>query len=168
MAKFVLRAKRYQQPDLDRKFEQANRQWEAGKLGSAFRLFLTAAKAGDLGAQLNLGNFYSDGIGVKPNRVKALYWYRRAYGRGSGSAANNIGVLFHDEKRLKQALAWFERAVKLRDCDANLKIAKIDLYKNNRAKAIQYLKQALWAKTDDITEGSREEAHHLLKQLETR
>jgi TPR repeat protein len=113
MSKSTVRAKRYHQTDLNRKFEEANNRWEAGKLRSAFRLFLIAAKAGDQGAQLNLGNFYNDGIGVKPNRAKALYWYRRAYRQGHGEAASNIGILFRDEKRFKHALTWFERAVKL-------------------------------------------------------
>jgi TPR repeat protein len=166
MSKVMIHAKWRDQADLDRKFAEANSQWEAGKLRSAFRLFLVAAKAGDQGAQLNLGNFYSDGIGVKPNRAKALYWYRRAYQQGSGSAASNIGILFRDEKRFNRALAWFERAVNLRDGDANVEIAKIHICRNERAKAIRYLKRALRAKRDDITEGSREESHHLLEQLE--
>ncbi|MGB7760519.1 MAG: hypothetical protein WBL61_11855 [Bryobacteraceae bacterium] len=165
MAKSVLRARRHQQPDRDRKLQQAHTQWEAGELTSAFRLFLAVAKAGDEGAQVNLGNFYYEGIGVKPNRAKALYWYRRAYGRGCGCAASNIGVLFRDEKKLKQSLAWFERAVKLRDGDANLEIAKIYLRLNEPAKAVQYLNRALRVKQDDITEGSKEEAQQLLAQL---
>ena len=167
MTKSALAAKRRQQPDRDRKLQEAHRQWEVGKLTSAFRLFLAVAKTGDESAQLNLGNFYSEGIGVKPNPAKALYWYRRAYRRGDGGAASNIGVLFRDQGRLKQSLAWFERAVRLGDGDANLEIAKIYLRRNERAKATQYLKQALRVKQDDITEGSREEAQHLLTQLGT-
>jgi TPR repeat protein len=104
---------------------------------------------------------------VKPNPAKALYWYRRAHGRGSSCAASNIGVLFRDQGRLKQSLAWFERAVKLRDGDANVEIAKIHLRRSERAKAAQFLKRALGVKQDDITEGSREEAQQLLTQLGT-
>ena len=93
------------------------------KLTSAFRLLLSGAKSGDISAQLNIGNFYSDGTGVKRNRARALYWYKRAYRRSDASAANNIGVLFRAEGQLTRALAWFERAVKLKDVDANLEIA---------------------------------------------
>ena len=167
VTKAALAARRRLQPDLDRKLQEAHRQWEAGKLTSAFRLFLAVAKTGDEGAQVNLGNFYSEGIGVKPNAAKALYWYRRAYGRGYGCAVSNIGVLFRDKGRFKQSLAWFERAVKMRDGDANVEIAKIHLRRNERAKAAQYLKRALRVKEDEITEGSREEARQLLTQLGT-
>lgn len=55
-------------------FTRGSAQWERGKLQSAFRLFLAAAKAGDEGAQINLGYFYDVGIGVKRNRGAALYW----------------------------------------------------------------------------------------------
>src|SRR5689334_22243105 len=93
-----------------------------GQLKKAFRLMLAAAKLGDLGAQLNVGNYYEDGTGVRRNRAAALNWYRRAYRRGDASAANNIGVLWRNEKQLKRALAWFTRAVKLGDDEANLAI----------------------------------------------
>jgi FimV-like protein len=73
--------------------------------------------------------------------------------------------VYCDENNLKQALEWFERAVKLKDGDANLEIAKIYLQKNDRTKAVRYLKQVLRAKPDDVTEASREEAQQLLKSL---
>jgi TPR repeat protein len=45
--------------------------------------------------------------------------------------------VFRKEKKMKQALAWFERAVKLQDGDANLEIAKIYLKnKTDKAKII--------------------------------
>src|SRR5579863_417820 len=105
----------HQQHDLELLFQRADKEWEAGNLRSAFRLFLAAAKAGDPSCQINLGNFYSGGIGVKPNRTSALYWYRRAYRQGYRSAASNIGMVYRDEEKLKKALAWFERAAKLKD-----------------------------------------------------
>ena len=49
--------------------------------------------------------------------------------------------------------------------NANLEIAKIYLCKNEQEKAIRYLKQALRTRTDDITQGSRQEAQLLLKKL---
>src|SRR6185503_571423 len=83
--------RRYQKAELDSLFERADKQQEEGNLRSAFRLFLTAAKGGDPSCQVNLGNFYSLGTGVKLNRTKALYWYQRAYRQGVGCAASNIG-----------------------------------------------------------------------------
>jgi uncharacterized protein len=156
---------RRKKADTDLMFQRADEHWESGNTKSAFRLFLACAKAGDPSCQLNLGNFYSEGIGVRPNRELALYWYRRAYRQGHRSAASNIGLIYRDEDRLNQALAWFERAVKLRDGDANLEIAKIYLQRNDRTKAIRYLKQIGRAKSEDVTEASREEAAKLLARL---
>ncbi len=156
---------RHRRAELDVLFERANKQWDQGNLRSAFRLFLAAANAGNTGCQINLGNFYNNGIGVKRNRTLALRWYRRAYRRGERAAASNIGVMYRDEKKLRMALKWFERAVKMLDGDANLEIAKIYLQKDDLRKASHYLKRAIGAKPDDITQGSSEEAAHMLKQI---
>jgi FimV-like protein len=155
--------KRNRQHELDRLFQRADNHWDEGKLRSAFCLFLAGAKAGDRSCQLNLGNFYSDGIGVQANRDKALYWYRRGYRRGDACAANNIGIVFRDENKLKRALTWLERAVKMGNADANLDIAKIYLQLNERQKAKRHLNQVCAA--TQVTEASREEAQRLLKSL---
>src|SRR5277367_3989594 len=88
MANFGLHRRTRQCGELDLLFERASEQQEAGNLLSAFRLFLAAAKAGDVGAQLVLGNFYSDGTGIRRNRKQALYWYKRAYRKGYGPDPN--------------------------------------------------------------------------------
>jgi TPR repeat protein len=148
-------------------FIRANEMWDCGRLHSALRLFISGAKSGDSSAQHNLGYFYDVGIGVKPNRAKALYWYKKAVRRGSRVAASNIGTIFRDEGDIKQALSWFNRAVDLGDADANLEIAKIYLSKkNNLQTAVDYLKRTTTAGRDDVTEGSKQEARRLLKQLD--
>ena len=158
--------KKARQAELDDLFRRADEQYEKGKFKSAFRLFLAAAKGGDPSCQTNLGNFYRSGIGVKPNRDLALFWLRRAYRQGSGAAAHNIGILFRDESNFNQALAWYGRAVKEHDGDANLAIAKLYLEnKNDKPKAIHYLKQTLKVNRRYVLEESREEAQGLLKRL---
>jgi TPR repeat protein len=150
--------------EIEHLFGRADKAYEAGKFRSAFHLFLAAAKAGDSSCQINLGDLYCSGIGVKPNRSKALYWYKRAFRGADGAAATNIGLLYREEKKLDRALAWFERAAKLQDGDANLEIAKIYLYgKDDETRAIHYLKQT--CKTEYVTEASEEEAEELLKRL---
>ncbi len=166
MAKSKSPAICHQQARLGRLFERADKQWSAGKLKSAFRLFLAAAKGGDFACQVNLGTFYCDGIGVRPNRKLALYWYRRAYRQGYGPAAQCIGILFRDEGKPRRAIAWLERAAKLGDGDANLDIAKIYLVGGDRTKAIRYLRRTSRAKANEVTEASRKEAEGLLKQAE--
>jgi TPR repeat protein len=150
----------------DALFAKASEQWDRGRLRSAFRLFLSGAKDGDPSAQHNLGYFYDVGLGVKPNREAALYWYRRAFRHGYRTAASNIGTIFRDEKNVIQALSWFQRAVKLGDADANLEMAKIYLTeKDDVVRAIACLKRATKAKASDVTEASKREAQRLLKRL---
>ncbi len=158
------------QAKTDAVFKRAYEQREQGELRSAFRLMLSAAKAGGRGAEFELGYFYDVGIGVKPNVNAALYWYKRAYRRGSSCAANNIGTIFRDQGNCKRALEWFERAVALGDADANLEIAKIYLKggSGEAARAIPYLQRTCSADPSDVTEASREEAQQILKKLEKR
>lgn len=145
-------------------FIRADRAWDDGKSKLAFRLFLKAAKAGDRSSELNVGYFYDAGIGVKRNREKALFWYRRAYKRGDASAASNIGTIWRDGGQLIRALGWFLRAVELGDGDANLEIAKIYLYqRKTHHRAIPYLNRTIKSKC--ATEDSREQANRLLKSL---
>jgi TPR repeat protein len=129
----------------------------------AFRLFRAAARAGDSGCQVNLGNCYSDGMGVKPNLRWALLWYRRAYRQGDCTAANNIAIVLRDEKKLYPALAWFARAIKRKDADANLHIAEIYLQLGDQPKALRYLKQVCSARPGCVTQHSLEQARILLE-----
>jgi TPR repeat protein len=77
----------------DELFIRADKQADEGNFKSAFRLFLAAAKAGDSSCQINVGNYYDAGKGVRRNRSAAMYWYKRAYRRREASAAHNIGVM---------------------------------------------------------------------------
>jgi len=146
-------------------FIRADKQEEKGNLRSAFRLMLTAAKLGDIGAQLNVGNYYDGGKGIQRNRSAALHWYKRAYRRGYSAAAHNIGVLWRNEKQFARALSWFDRAVKLGDSEANLEIGKhyLQVEKNPR-KAIPFFRRV--KPTSWVSQAGAEEAAKLLRRSE--
>ena len=81
--------------------------------------------------------YYDAAKSVQRNRDAALYWYTRAYRRGDCAAAYNIGVLRYKEKQFKRVLAWFLRAVKLGEVEANIEIGKHYLHiEGNPRKAI--------------------------------
>lgn len=163
MAKIQRRSKHPGKSNVEELFVRAAKLEESGKLRSAFRLDLAAAKAGDTGCQLNVGNFYDAGNGVRRNRLAALYWYKRAYRRGYSAAASNIGIMWRNEKKLKRSLEWFQRAVRLGDDEANLEIAKHYLLnERNPAKAIRHLEKV--CQSNCVTEAGVEEATKLLKQ----
>ena|SRR5438128_2020267 len=116
---------------MDELFRRAAKHEDKGDFRSAFRLHLAAAKAGDTGCQVNLGNFYAASTGVR-NQSAALYWYTRAYWRGESAAANNIGVLWRNQGKLRRALSWFQRAVKMGDAEAKLRDREVLLIHRER------------------------------------
>jgi TPR repeat protein len=139
----------------------------AGKARSAFRLMLAAAELGDIGAQLNVGNYYIDGTGVQRNRSAALYWYRRASRRGDASAAHNIGILWQSEGKFQRALDWFQKAVTMGDDESNLDIGKHLLCRdNNPERAIRYLRKI--TRDNRVSEACIEETAQLLREAKKR
>jgi TPR repeat protein len=163
MTKIQRRSKHPGKSNAEELFVRATKQEERGKLRSAFRLYLAAAKAGDIGCQLNVGNFYDAGMGVRRNRLAALYWYKRAYRRGYSCAASNIGIMWRNEQKLKRSLEWFHKAVRSGDEEANLEIGKHYLFnEHNLAKAILHLEKV--CHSDCVTEAGMEEATKLLKR----
>jgi TPR repeat protein len=92
-----------------------------------------------------------------------MYWYKRAYRRGDGCAAQNIAVMWRNEGRHKKALEWFRKAVKLGDDEANLEIAKYYLQVEQQPiKAVPYLKKVCGSNW--VTEAGLEEARVLLRR----
>lgn len=162
MPKGARQRRRPDGPAVETLFKDANELWDRGELRSAFRLFLSAAKAGDPGAQHDLAYFYETGTGVKPNRKKALYWYNRAYRLGLAAAASNIGTIFREEGEFAKAVQWFRRAVCLGDADGNLEIAKIYIQRDRTRDAVPFLKKAAGSRR--ATKGTREEAKLLLSE----
>jgi TPR repeat protein len=167
MAKSTNSQKRLRKSKTDDLFIRADKQADEGNLKSAFRLFLEAAKAGDSSCQINLGNFYDAGTGVRRNRSAAMYWYKRAYRRGEPCAAHNIGVLWRNEKKYRRALEWFRKAVRLGDDEANLEIAKYYLeVEHDPERAMPHLKKV--CESNCVTEAGLDEAGRLLEREKKR
>lgn len=151
----------------DRRFDSADRYWDHGETGRAFRLFLAGAKDGDTSCQHNLGYFYDMGVGVRQNKAKALYWYRRAYRKGNGGSAQCIGTLYRERGNLPAALRWFRRAVEMGHDGAHLESARVHLSKETSAeRAIPHLEAVI--ASDKVCAADVEAAKKLLKQLAKR
>ena len=147
---------------------RAHEKWESGDLRLAFRLMRSAAKLGAYAARNNLGYFYDLGIGVKRDRDKVMYWYRRVYDENNAFGAANIGTIYRDEMKTSLALRWFQKAVAAGDIDANLEIAKLLFHRLNDPKtAAHHLKRVLKARGGiDVSIASKEQAATLLKKIE--
>jgi TPR repeat protein len=150
---------------LDSLVVQAIELAEEGKNRKAVPLLLRAARAGNLIAQVNLGYHLYTGKGVRQSREGALYWYKRAAGRGDAAAASNAGCVYRDEGRIKLALRWFEKAVALGLDDAMLEVAKLCLGPLGDAKrARRLLAKVLSSK--EVAVVTQEEASQLKKEFQ--
>jgi len=140
---------------------------DAEQYRSAFRLFLKAAKLGNAGCQINVGNYYSVGTGVKKNLKSAFYWYKLALRKGYDSAANNIGCTYRMEGDYRRALYWLKKAVAMGDVEANANIAKLYIKQLKQPKlAIPYLKQVCKAKLYvEVSLAGQQEAKQILNRL---
>lgn len=88
----------------------------------ALRWYQAAAEQGHPQAQAALSRLLSGSEGVPPDFEKAIAWGRRAVAQGDASAAYNLGTIYRDLGKPKQAFAWYQRAATMGDNDALLQI----------------------------------------------
>ena len=76
---------------------------------------LKAAENGHVHAQLLIGNYFAEGMGVPIDNQKAFNWWKVAAERNSAMAQNNLGWAFlhgiGTEKNVEIANQWFEKAI---------------------------------------------------------
>jgi uncharacterized protein len=65
----------------------------------ALRVFRLLAGRGDSGAQRNLGYFFDEGIGVRPDQKRAIAWFLRAIKKGDDRAALEVAKLCIEDRR---------------------------------------------------------------------
>lgn len=144
-------------------FREAELHEEARHFKAAFECLLAGAQMDDSGCQLNLGNFYANGTGVRKDLKKAAYWYKRAYKNGSSCGALNLAIDRRNEGNARSATIWFKKAIAMDDGDACIHLAKMYRTRKDGGKAARdLLKQALRL---EMSEASEEEAESLLKEL---
>jgi TPR repeat protein len=137
-----------------------------GDFQKAFVALLAGAQQGDSSCQINLGNAYADGRGVRKSLSEAARWYKRAYRQGDRCGANNLAIDLQKQGNLRSAIFWFRKAIELHDGDACVLLAKIYLKRRGgKAKAVELLSRTKTMRTDDISEAGREEADALLNEL---
>jgi TPR repeat protein len=162
----VTSAKRDTTPNPEKLWLEAERYEEAGDFRRAFKCLLAAAELGHSSCQVNLGNFYAAGKGVRRSLKKAAYWYKRAYRNGDRTAASNLAIDRRNAGNIRSAVTWFKKAVALKDGDACIPLAKIyRARKGGQKVAVALLKRALRMSRYDISGSGREEAESLLKEL---
>ena len=91
-------------------------EFERGNYAEAFTLLMPIASAGEAEAQCLIANMYQLGLGVEPNILTAIEWYKQSASRGYGVAANNLGEIFlAGEDGISvdriQAAFWLKKAI---------------------------------------------------------
>lgn len=148
---------------------EAHNAWESGDQKRAFALFKEGAAFGLVGCMLDLGYFYDEGLGARKNKVEAMYWYKRAYRKGSAAAASNIALLYKEQGRYHLAFQWFYRATLLGDGDAEVDLAKLYMQGKGVRRSLILARGCLLTALSSkyITESGREEATELICRLES-
>jgi TPR repeat protein len=147
-------------------FVEAYRYEEKRDFKNAFKCLSTAARLGHTGSQINLGNFYSWGKGVRKNAKDAAYWYRQAYKNGDSTGAFNLAIDKRNEGNTRAAVIWFKKALEMKYGEAAVELAKIYMVRRGgKETAIDLLKSTRSMKPDEISDDGKEEAASLLSKL---
>jgi TPR repeat protein len=104
---------------------------------------------------------------VEMDKSHAMHLYKRAWRQGSQVAANNIAILYREQRQHRLMFQWFLRAANAGDGDALVELAKcylggVGVRKSSR-DALRCLASAI--ASDCITEASREEGQALMEGM---
>jgi TPR repeat protein len=158
--------KRDRTPDAEILFLEAEQYEEKGDLRNAFKRLLAAAQLGHHMSQLNLGNFYASGAGVRKNLERAAHWYKKAYRNGNNDGAMNLAIDRRKEGNVRSAVIWFKKAIAMNNGEACIALAKIyKARKGGQKAAVDLLRRALRMSRDNISDLGKEEAESLLKEM---
>lgn len=145
---------------------EAERFEKADNYKLAAKVLLRGAKSGDATCQLNLGNYYASGTGVRKNLEKARYWYETAYKNGNRGGALNLAIDERNRGDLEVAETWFKKAVAMQDGSAHIELAKMYVTQGKKKRAaIELLKQAIKMNRDNVSIDEKAEAKLLLRAL---
>ena len=93
--------------------EQACEAHEKENFRKEALLLKKSAAFGSSEAQVNLGNLYSEGRGVKLSSDLAKSLYRSAFKRGCVYGATALGIQYKNEGKLKLAALWLNKAANM-------------------------------------------------------
>ena len=154
-------------PNAEDLFREAEQHEEKGDFRGAFKRLLAAAQLGHHMSQLNLGNFYASGTGVRRDLARAAHWYKKAYKNGNNDGALNLAIDRRNEGNLRSAVVWFKKAIAMNSGEACIELARIyGARKSGQRAAANLLRRALRTSRDNIGELAREKAESLLKEIE--
>gem|GEM_PF-4916819 len=105
-------------------FSLGDKLYDAGFFFIAFRIFLAGAQKGCRDCQMRLGHMYDDGVGIKSNIKRAIYWYNKSNKEGDMSASiTNLFLIYRDINLKSIELKYMHRSALLGNEDAQREIS---------------------------------------------
>ena len=134
-----------------------------------FERKLSAAKAGDIEAQYDLGYRYEKGRGTEQDDEQAVLWYLRAAEQGLDKAEYKLGLCYLDgtgiAKDEAQGMSWLEKAAEKGYMPAQYQLGKL-LAASNQQKNLQLALEWLQKAQDNGYEPATMELRKLRKKLD--
>lgn len=94
--------------------EDAAAAYGRNDFGTALRLLMPLAEAGNASAQYNLGFLYDSGRGAPQDQQMAAFWYGKSAEQGHASAQFNLGVAYSKGEGVvkddPRALYWYRKS----------------------------------------------------------
>lgn len=115
----------------ERFLTDAERFEQAGNYRMAASILLRGAKLGSDSCQLNLGNYYADGAGVRRDLERAAHWYKNAYKNGNSWSAFNLAIDRRNVGDFRSAELRFKKAIAMRRGGAYVQLAKVYIARCN-------------------------------------
>lgn len=88
--------------------------YDRANYGTALKVWLPQAQAGDPIAQTYVGEIYEKGLGIQPDYATAGAWYRKAAEQNHAAAQINLGYLYEAglgvKRDLVTAMNWYREA----------------------------------------------------------
>jgi TPR repeat protein len=131
-------------------FDEGERLYKAGNFAGAFQVFMQAASAGNLRAQLQVGSQYERGEGVAKNEAEAVRWYTKSATGGDAQAMKNLGLMYENGSGVREnwaeALNWYSKGAAKADRSGEFALGRMYEFgmgvPQSREKAIEWFRKA--------------------------
>jgi TPR repeat protein len=109
-------------------FEEGMALYEDSEIKKAIKIWRPLAEQGDVAAQIQLGDMYLRGIGVKADSKEALKWYHSAALQGNSVAEYNLGNLYSSprpgmEANLDESIKWYRKSAEHGNANGQFSLA---------------------------------------------
>jgi uncharacterized protein len=138
-------------------------------LHKAFEWFQKSAGNGYVEGLTRVADYLSEGTAVEKNLDMAIELYEKAIKKGSGIAANNLGIVYRDKGDLRKAFDFYKESQRLFGYDYSLKVALCLYYgigaEEDRSKAFKMFKEISDDQKGSCTQYEIDQANFLLGQI---